>query len=191
MPSYPRWRGPPILFPELFSFMLISEYHPLPRKNVLMTEKDFALLVREHKSTIYTVCHMFASDQDEVNDLFQDTLINLWRGYDSFKGQSKLNSWIYRVALNTCISADRKKRRKPTIPLEMDINLYEDTDADSRQIQLLYKRIHRLKPFDRAIVLLWLESLPYDEIGAIVGISAKNVSVRLVRIREELKKMKD
>lgn len=171
--------------------MLISEYHLLPRKTDLMTEKDFALLVREHKSTIYTVCHMFASDQDEVNDLFQDTLINLWRGYDSFKGQSKLNSWIYRVALNTCISADRKKRRKPTIPLEMDINLYEDTDADSRQIQLLYKRIHRLKPFDRAIVLLWLESLPYDEIGAIVGISAKNVSVRLVRIREELKKMKD
>ena len=191
MPYYPRWRGPPLLFPDLFSFMLISEYHLLPRKTDLMTEKDFALLVREHKSTIYTVCHMFASDQDEVNDLFQDTLINLWRGYDSFKGQSKLNSWIYRVALNTCISADRKKRRKPTIPLEMDINLYEDTDADSRQIQLLYKRIHRLKPFDRAIVLLWLESLPYDEIGAIVGISAKNVSVRLVRIREELKKMKD
>ena len=73
----------------------------------------------------------------------------------------------------------------------MDVNLYEDNDADSRQIQMLYKRIHRLKPFDRAIVLLWLEGLPYDEIGAITGISAKNVSVRLVRIREELKKMKD
>ena len=126
-----------------------------------------------------------------MNDLFQDTLINLWRGYDSFKGEAKLSSWIYRVALNTCISADRKKRRTPTVPLEMDVNLYEDNDADSRQIQMLYKRIHRLKPFDRAIVLLWLEGLPYDEIGAITGISAKNVSVRLVRIREELKKMKD
>ena len=95
------------------------------------------------------------------------------------------------MALNTCISADRKKRRTPTVPLEMDVNLYEDNDADSRQIQMLYKRIHRLKPFDRAIVLLWLEGLPYDEIGAITGISAKNVSVRLVRIREELKKMTD
>ena len=146
-------------------------------------------MLHEHKATIYTVCHMFASDQDEVNDLCQDTLINLWRGYDSFKGEAKLSSWIYRVALNTCISADRKKRRTPTVPLEMDVNLYEDNDADSRQIQMLYKRIHRLKPFDRAIVLLWLEGLPYDEIGAITGISAKNVSVRLVRIREELKKM--
>ena len=149
MPSYPRWRGPPLLFPDLFSFMLISEYHPLPRKTDLMTEKDFALLVREHKSTIYTVCHMFASDQDEVNDLFQDTLINLWRGYDSFKGQSKLNSWIYRVALNTCISADRKKKRRKTIPLSMDINLFEDNDADSRQVQMLRNRIARLGPFDR------------------------------------------
>lgn len=156
-----------------------------------MTEQDFAQLVREHKSTIYTVCHMFAADQDEVNDLFQDTLVNLWRGCDLFKGQSKLSSWIYRVTLNTCISADRKKRHAPTVPLEMDVNLYEDTDADSRQIQLLYRRIHRLRPFDRAIVFLWLESLPYDEIGAIVGISAKNVSVKLVRIREELKRMTD
>ena len=126
-----------------------------------------------------------------MKDINLTEFLKRYFGFDSFKGQSKLNSWIYRVTLNTCISADRKKRRKPTIPLEMDINLYEDTDADARQIQLLYKRIHRLKPFDRAIVLLWLESLPYDEIGAIVGISAKNVSVRLVRIREELKKMKD
>lgn len=73
----------------------------------------------------------------------------------------------------------------------MNIDLYEDNDADTKQIQLLHKRIHRLRPFDRAIVLLWLEGLPYDEIGAITGITAKNVSVRLSRIREELKKMND
>ena len=76
-----------------------------------------------------------------------------------------------------------------TVPLSMDINLYEDTDEDSRQIQMLYSRINRLKPFDRAIVLLWLDNLSYDEIAAIVGISVKNVSVRLVRIKEELKRM--
>ena len=154
-------------------------------------EKEFERLVKQHKTTIYTVCYMFSDDTDEVNDYFQETLINLWNGFSKFRHESSPQTWIWRVSMNTCISADRKKRRKPTIPLEMDINLYEDTDADARQIQLLYKRIHRLKPFDRAIVLLWLESLPYDEIGAIVGISAKNVSVRLVRIREELKKMKD
>ena len=156
-----------------------------------MTEQEFAQLVRENKSTIYTVCYMFSNDQDEVNDLFQEVLINLWRGIDSFKGEAKVTSWIYRVSLNTCISADRKKKHQPTVPLSMDINLFEDDDADARQIQMLYSRVHRLRPFDRAIVLLWLEGIPYDEIGAITGISAKNVGVRLTRIRLELKNMTD
>ena len=156
-----------------------------------MTEQDFTRLVNEHKSTIYTVCYMFSKDEDEVSDLFQEILINLWWGIDSFQGNAKVSSWIYRVSLNTCISADRKKKRTHTERLDMNIDLYEDNDADTKQIQLLHKRIHRLRPFDRAIVLLWLEGLPYDEIGAITGITAKNVSVRLSRIREELKKMND
>ena len=154
-----------------------------------MKEKEFERIVKEHKNTIYTVCFMFSKDADEVNDLFQETLINLWQGFNSFKGESSIRTWIWRVSLNTCISSERKKNKLQTVPLSMDINLYEDTDEDSRQIQMLYSRINRLKPFDRAIVLLWLDNLSYDEIAAIVGISVKNVSVRLVRIKEELKKM--
>ena len=76
-----------------------------------------------------------------------------------------------------------------TLPLTMDINLFSDSDDESKQVQMLRDRINKLGPFDRAIVLLWLENLSYVEIGAIVGISAKNVSVRLVRIKEQLKKM--
>lgn len=153
------------------------------------TERQFAKTVREHKSTIYTVCYMFSKDDDEVNDLFQEVLINLWKGYESFGHRSDIRTWIYRVALNTCISLDRKKRRTATVRLAMDINLFEDRDEDTRQVDLLHKRIQRLQPFDRAIVLLWLEDLSYEEIGQIVGISTKNVSVRLFRIREQLKNM--
>ena len=153
------------------------------------TERQFAKTVREHKSTIYTVCYMFSKDDDEVNDLFQEVLINLWKGYESFGRRSDIRTWIYRVALNTCISLDRKKRRSGTVRLAMDINLFEDHDEDTRQVDLLHKRISRLQPFDRAIVLLWLEDLSYEEIGQIVGISTKNVSVRLFRIREQLKNM--
>lgn len=153
-------------------------------------ENEFALAVREHKSTIYTVCYMFSNNPEEVADLFQEILINLWKGFPKFRGESNLRTWIYRVSLNTCISYERKKSRRPdTLPLTMEINLFEDSDDDSRQVQMLRERISRLGPFDRAIVLLWLENMTYDEIGAIVGISAKNVSVRLVRIREQLKKM--
>ena len=152
-------------------------------------EDDFTRIVREQKSTIYTVCYMFSKNEDEVNDLFQDVLVNLWRGFATFEGRSNTRTWVYRVALNTCISADRKKRRRKTVPLTMDINLFEDHDEDTRQIDLLHQRIGRLQPFDRAIVLLWLENISYEEIAAIVGITPKNVSVRLFRIREQLKKM--
>ena len=152
-------------------------------------DTTFAQMIKEHKSTIYTVCFMFSNDSDEVSDLFQEVLINLWKGYASFRNQSSIDTWIWRVSFNTCISCERKKQKRATLPLKMDINLFKDNDEDSRQIRRLYERIHKLKPFDRAIVLLWLENMSYEEIGAIVGISTKNVSVRLYRIKEELKKM--
>ena len=152
-------------------------------------EKQFAQTVAEHKSTIYTVCYMFSKDVDEVNDLFQEALVNLWKGFEGFEHRSDIKSWLYRVTLNTCISLERKKRRSPVERLNMDINLFEDRDEDTRQVDRLHQRISKLQPFDRAIVLLWLENLSYEEIGLIVGISAKNVSVRLYRIKEQLKNM--
>jgi len=154
----------------------------------LQNEQDFSRIVREHKSTIYTVCYMFSKNEDEVNDLFQEVLINLWKGLQNFRGESDVRTWIYRISLNTCISCDRKKRKRKTIPLTMNINPFTDSDDDSRQIQQLNHRISQLGPFDRAIILLWLENMSYEEIGEIVGISTKNVSVRLFRIKEKLKK---
>ena len=155
-------------------------------------EIDFARIVKEYKSTIYMVCYMFSKDEDEVSDLFQDILVNLWKGFPRFRGDSSPKTWIYRVSLDTCISVERKKKRKgETVPLDMNINLYDDTAEDMKQVRMLQDRISRLGPFDRAIVLLWLENLSYDEIGAIVGITAKNVSVRLFRIKEQLRNMSD
>lgn len=156
-----------------------------------ITEREFTQLVQEQKSTIYTVCYMFARDKDEAADLFQDVLINLWKGIGRFRNDSEISTWVYRVSLNTCISADRKKRKMPTTRLDMNIDLFDDDDTDSRQIQVLRQRIQRLQPLDRAIVLLWLESLSYQEIADIVGLTPKNISVRLTRIRLQLKQMKD
>ena len=151
-------------------------------------ELEFAQIVKENKSTIYTVCYMFSKNADDVSDLFQEVLIRLWQGFGSFDGKSGIKTWIYRVSLNTCITLDRKRRRRQAMPLKMDVNLFEDRDDDTVQIDMLHSRISQLKPFDRAIVLLWLENLSYEEIGQIVGITAKNVSVRLYRIKEQLKK---
>ena len=154
-------------------------------------EQHFSQLVRENKSTIYTVCYMFSNNQDEVADLFQEVLIKLWKGYSTFESRSDIKTWIYRVALNTCISIDRKNKRRTKHQLSMDINLFADKDAKTEQVSMLHRRINQLQPLDRAIVLLWLENISYDEIGAIVGITAKNVSVRLFRIRQQLKNMSD
>jgi len=153
-------------------------------------QETFERMVRDNKATIYTVCYMFSNNADEVSDLFQEILTNLWKGMEHFEGRSNVKTWIYRVSLNTCISIDRKNRkRKQTIPLSMNINLFEDNDDDSKQIEMLRKRIAKLGAFDRAIILLWLENMSYEEIGAVVGITAKNVSVRLYRIKEQLKNM--
>lgn len=153
-------------------------------------EQTFEEWVREHKGTIYTVCYMFSKDADEVADLFQEILANIWQGMGGFRGDSSVRTWIWRISFNTCVSFERKKsRRLKPIPLTMDINLFDDSLEDLKQIQLLQRRIRNLGPFDRAIVLLWLENLTYAEIGSIVGISEKNVSVRLVRIKEQLKNM--
>ncbi len=152
-------------------------------------QKRFEQMVNQNKGTIYTVCYMFSNDSDEVADLFQETLINLWKGMPEKDEISNIKGWIYRVSLNTCISLNRKKKSRPTVPLTMDIDLFESKGEKEQQVEMLHKRITRLQPFDRAIVLLWLEDISYEEIGLILGITAKNVSVRLTRIREKLKQM--
>lgn len=132
---------------------------------------------------------MFSNDADEVADLFQEVLVKLWNGYDSFQGKSDIKTWIYRVTLNTCITLDRKKRRRNRAMLSMDVDYFDSQEQETAQVRILHERIARLQPLDRAIILLWLEQISYGEIGEIVGISAKNMSVRLARIRVQLKNM--
>ena len=153
-------------------------------------EEQFARLVREHKSTIYAVCYMFSHDEEEVNDLVQETLINMWKGIDGFREESKISTWIYRVALNTCLLQERKKKKEvKKVPLTMDVNFFQDDDANAAQVRMLHQRIGKLGLVDRALVMMWLEGMSYDEIGAVMGISAQNVGVKLFRIKEQLKKM--
>ena len=154
------------------------------------TERKFTEMVKEYRKTIYTVCYFFSNDKEEVNDLFQEILINLWKGFKDFRGESDIKTWIWRVSLNTCSNQERKKKScVQTVPLLVDIDLYHDEDENSKQIQMLYDRINRLDVFDRAIILLWLENMSYQEIANVVGITLSNVTTRLFRIKEQLKSM--
>ena len=153
-------------------------------------ELQFTKMVKEYRKTIYTICYFYSKDSEEVNDLYQEILINLWKGFEKFRGESSLKTWIWRVSLNTCNNQERKKKSSvQTIPLSIDIDLYNDDDVQSKQIQMLYDRINRLDVFDRAISLLWLENMNYQDIADVVGISLSNVTTRLFRIKEQLKSM--
>lgn len=131
---------------------------------------------------------MFSRDAGDVDDLHQEILLRLWQGYDGFEGRSDIKTWIYRVALNYCINFRDKRRREQTRRMTVRGSDSSDSDLEKRmQIKQLYQRINKLGLVDRSVILLWLEGLSYEEIGEILGVSVKNVSFKLVRIKERLK----
>ena len=153
-------------------------------------ELEFTKMVREYRKTIYSVCYFFSDNPTEVDDLFQEVLVNLWKGFPDFRNESSLKTWIWRVSLNTCCTIQKRDRRNvPTVPLLIDKDLFNESDQAGQQVKMLYDRINKLEVFDRAIILLWLESMSYDELGAIVGLSTSAVTSRLFRIKEQLKSM--
>ena len=154
-------------------------------KNV--KEKQFEELVKQYKRTIYSVCYMFSRDKEEINDLFQEILVRLWLGFDQFEQRSSVNTWVYRIALNTAINSNKRAKRRPqTVPLSTDIDPYDPQDSSLEQVRQLYALINQLDVMDRGLVLLWLEGIGYDEIAAIMGITVANVGIKLHRIKEKL-----
>lgn len=152
-------------------------------------EKEFVDIVEQNQRLIYKVCYIYTDNNDTLNDLYQDVMVNLWRGFTKFKGNSNISTWIYRIALNTCISYYRKERVKPgSVPISSNLNLYYDS-LDNESISMMYSMIEALNPLVKAIILLYLEDKTYDEIAEIIGISKSNAGVRLLRIKEKLTKI--
>lgn len=147
-----------------------------------MMERNHALIMR--------VCYMYATDREHLNDLYQETAINLWQGMEKFKGDSKLSTWIYRTTLNTCISYFRKNHRHDdTESLETLMEFPADDSERTEQLREMYRLITRLRKLDRAIILLWLDEKSYDEIAEITGLSRNNVASRLHRIKTQLSQL--
>ncbi len=158
------------------------------------SEEEFGKIIYENQALILKVCNIYCRNQPDRDDLFQDIAINLWKGLPSFKGDSKLTTWIYRVSLNTAISKFRRRRKLNFIDIEEVQDLKADqieghkSDSEYR-IRALHYGIEKLKPVEKAIILLYLEDKSYDEIAEILGISKSNVSVRLVRLKRKLEKI--
>ena len=152
------------------------------------TDKTFLDLLNQHIGIAYKISQAYESDPDERADLLQEMIYQVWRSYASFTKQAKFSTWMYSVCLNTALAyrrVVRKRQHQTLIPRDEQI---PDPPPDNREeaIQGLFKAIATLSPLNKAIVLLYLEDLSYQEIATITGLSKANVSVRLVRIKKEL-----
>ena len=155
--------------------------------------KIFTELVEKNQGIIHKVCRIYTDDKDSHDDLFQEIVLQLWRSYDSFKGDSKFSTWMYRVSLNTAITLIRKKTKSSETDFNeaQFLNLTSD-DKDEfleERITLLYAAIRLLNDVERALVLLFLEDLPYKDIAETLGISEVNARVKMNRVKIKLKEI--
>jgi len=151
------------------------------------TEREFIDLVIQHQAILHKITLVYTSDASDREDLYQEIVLQLWKSYPSFRGDAAFSTWMYRVALNTAISMTRRPSIFMVTGHTPDFADIADSPPDlSEEVKILYMAISRLNKIEKAIILLWLEERTYEEIGELAGISVKNVSVKLVRIRKKL-----
>jgi len=147
----------------------------------------FEEIYLQYSPQVFRVCMGYINDYEQARDLTQETFIAVWQNLSSFKNQSKISTWIFRIATNNCLKAIEKVKRIPTIELPVNLpELTEGTGQQQQQLTLLYNCIAELEETERIIISLVLEDLPQAEIAAIVGLSDVNTRVKIHRIKEKL-----
>jgi len=150
-------------------------------------ESEFLSMIQNNKRIIYKVTSFYANEKDTIDDLYQDVVLNLWKAFPDFRNESKVSTWIYRIALNTCVSYIRKKNRMPVcVELTQSFKAYTE---ENEAVAELYELINQLGKLERALILLYLEDRPHKEISEIMGITPTNVSTKINRIKEKLKQI--
>lgn len=146
---------------------------------------NFDEIVEKYKASIFHICLGYTKTKQDAEDLFQESLINIWRGLRSFRNEATVYTWIYRVTVNTCLSSMRKKRI-PTIAITDKNDIPQTEHPSSESFLILHQMIQQLPEKDKLIILLYLEELSYKDIASVLGISVSNVGVRINRIKQKL-----
>jgi RNA polymerase sigma-70 factor (ECF subfamily) len=147
----------------------------------------FIDLIESNKGIMHKIALTYTSNIADKEDLYQEICFQLWRSYGKYRGESKPDTWLYRVALNTSISFVRKRKRAvETVELNPERHYHIKDNEKDEETRNIFKAISMLSNIDRAIILLWLEEHKYEDISEIMGLSRSAVSVRLVRIRKKL-----
>jgi len=163
-------------------------------------ERLFANILASHKNKIYRLCHGYLADKNEVDDLFQEIMVNIWRNIASFRGEAQPATWVYRVAVNTALLYNKKLKKQKLLSSDFNIDVISDNAWEEKENQIEKKRllqklqhgISELPAQDRLIITLVLEGLTYKEISEITGLTGSNTGVKINRIKSRLeKKIKD
>lgn len=157
-------------------------------------DKYFLSLIESNKGILYKISKSYADTLDLQEDLRQEMILNLWKGFQNFEGKSLFSTWMYKVCLNTALLYIRKSYRQSSTYLQLEIesvhlDSHQFLDPTEERIEKLYAAIRTLKPIDRSIILLYLEEMSYKEISKQLGIENGNLRVRILRIKEQLKKI--
>ncbi len=171
--------------------MHLTKQNKLNMKSPPINEREFASLIQENSRIINKVCYFYATDKMPFEDLRQEIYVNIWLGLSQFRGDSKISTWIYRVAVNSALMTIRSsKPRLDTVSLDfglLDVSTEID-DAQRENLQTLQSLINRLEDIEKAIILLWLDEYTYDEIAETLGMKRNTVAVKIHRIKEKLSK---
>lgn len=146
-------------------------------------------IVTNHKDLIFRICRAYAQSPIEPQDLFQEVIVQIWKSFPNFKADSKLSTWIYRVALNTCLRAkQRLDKQQDVIQLESVkiIQQEESEPKQSEEFEALQQCMFSLQDQDRSILLFSLEEMSYKEIAEITGLTENHIAVKMKRIRERM-----
>ncbi|WP_439414001.1 RNA polymerase sigma factor [Larkinella sp. GY13] len=150
-------------------------------------QQEFVQLIAQHQKLIHSLCNLYYRLPEDRKDLFQEIVLQLWKSYPSFNHESKVSTWIYRVALNTVFARIRKEKAQPEhVPFSEREFQLPSSEVDNELTQALYQAISQLSDVDKAIIMLYLDEHSYEEIAAILAMSRTNVSTKINRIKTRL-----
>ena len=151
-------------------------------------EAAFKKIFEANSKKIYHLCYGYTGDEDSANDLMQETFLKVWQNLDKFRNQAMISTWIYRIAVNTCLTYLRSEKRqaKDELTPELEETTGEVLSEKNEQVAQLYKCISKLEETERIIITMVLDEVPYPEIAEISGISEGNLRVKVFRIKQRL-----
>lgn len=151
-------------------------------------EDAFRRIYEANSKKIFHLCYGYTGDDDSANDLLQETFLKVWQNLHKFRNQALISTWIYRIAVNTCLTYLRSEKRqaKDEITPQLAETKREEFSEKNEQVALLYKCISKLEESERIIITLVLDEVPYPEIAEVSGISEGNLRVKIHRIKQKL-----